>query len=83
MLILTRKLGEGIRVGDDVLIKVVEVRGTQVRLGIVAPRSVTVHREEVFQMIRKQNELAAQTAPATLEGVAALWKSSPTAKSGN
>lgn len=76
MLILTRKLGEGIRVGDDVVVKIVEIRGGQVRLGIEAPRAVPVHREEVFQMIRRQNEMAAQLAPSTLESVTALWRRS-------
>lgn len=72
MLILTRKLGEGIRIGDDTVIKVVEIRGGQVRLGITAPRVVPVHREEVYQMIRQQNELAAQSAPGSLDGVLSL-----------
>jgi carbon storage regulator len=73
MLILTRKLGEGIRISDEVVIKVVEIRGGQVRLGIDAPRQIPVHREEIYQMIRRQNEMAAQTAPVTLEGLSALW----------
>ena len=74
MLILTRKLGEGIRIGDEVVIKVVEIRGGQVRLGIAAPRVVPVHREEVYEMIRQQNEMAAQTAPVTLDSIATLWQ---------
>ena len=74
MLILTRKLGEGIRIGDDVILKIVEIRGGQVRLGIAAPKAVPVHREEVYEMIRRQNEQAAQTAPKTLEGITSLWK---------
>lgn len=74
MLILTRKLGEGIRVNDDVSIKIVDIRGGQVRLGIDAPRSVPVHREEVYEMIRRQNELAAACAPESLEGLAAMWR---------
>ena len=73
MLILTRKLGEGVRIGDDVVVKIVEIRGSQVRLGIAAPRPIPVHREEVYQMIRRQNELAAKSAPKSLEGIASLW----------
>ncbi|MBN1477943.1 carbon storage regulator CsrA [Candidatus Sumerlaeota bacterium] len=74
MLILTRKLGEGIRINDDVVVKVVDIRGNQVRLGIAAPRSVPVHREEVHEMITQQNAMAAETAPADLDGVAVLWQ---------
>jgi carbon storage regulator len=74
MLILTRKLGEGIRIGDEVVVRLVEIRGGQVRLGIEAPRAVPVHREEVYQMIRTQNEMAAQSAPTSLEGITDLWR---------
>ena len=51
MLILTRKEGELIAIGDDILIKVVAVQGSQVRIGISAPRELEVHREEVWQRI--------------------------------
>jgi carbon storage regulator len=74
MLILTRKLGEGIRINEDIVVKVVDIRGNQVRLGIAAPRSVPVHREEVHEMIAQQNEMAAKSAPENLESVAVLWK---------
>jgi carbon storage regulator len=55
MLILTRKLGETIRIGDDIAVTVLSVHGTQVRLGIAAPRDVAVEREEIAK--RKQAEL--------------------------
>jgi carbon storage regulator len=58
MLVLTRRRGEAIVVGDDVKIVVLEVNGDQVRLGVEAPRTVTVHREEVYQEILAQNERA-------------------------
>ena len=51
MLILTRREGEIIAIGNDVTVKVIEVDGSQVRLGISAPRNVEVHREEVWQRI--------------------------------
>lgn len=54
MLILTRRVGETIRIGEDIEIKVMTVNGSQVRLGIAAPRNVTVDREEIFE--RKQAE---------------------------
>ncbi len=63
MLVLTRKPDQSIMIGADIEITVLEVRGEQVRIGIRAPRSVTVHRKEVFDQIRQEN-LNALTAPA-------------------
>ncbi len=51
MLILTRRVGETVRIGDDVSITVLGVKGNQVRVGIDAPREVAVHREEIYQRI--------------------------------
>lgn len=65
MLVLTRKPGESIVVGNDITITVVEVRGDQVRIGIAAPRSVQVHREEVFRQIVHENTSAAAAAQRT------------------
>ncbi len=56
MLILTRRIGETLMVGDDVTITVLGVRGNQVRIGVNAPRRVAVHREEIYQRIRKEEE---------------------------
>lgn len=55
MLVLTRKLGENIRIGDDVKITVLEVRSGQVKLGIEAPPHVKVHREEIYARIQEEN----------------------------
>jgi len=52
MLILTRRLGESVKVGDEVTVTVLGVKGVQVRLGFAAPRDVAVHREEVYQRLR-------------------------------
>lgn len=74
MLILTRKSGETIRIGDDISISVMEIRGNQVRLGITAPRDVVVHRQEVYETIQQQNREAATARAsdkATLQG---LWQ---------
>lgn len=60
MLILTRKLGESIRIGDNIRITISDVKGKQIRIGIEAPDDVTVHREEVYTMIQEHNELAAK-----------------------
>ena len=54
MLILTRRSGEAVIVGDNVRIAVLDIRGNQVRLGVEAPREVTVHREEVYQRIAEE-----------------------------
>ncbi|OGT06236.1 MAG: carbon storage regulator [Gammaproteobacteria bacterium GWE2_37_16] len=62
MLILTRKIGESIIIGDDVVINVLGVRGLQVRLGIEAPRDVSVHREEVYQRILREREMGVDGA---------------------
>jgi carbon storage regulator len=58
MLVLTRRANQSIVVGNDVVVTVLEVRGDQVRIGIKAPRHVTVHREEVFAEIQKANREA-------------------------
>ena len=59
MLVLTRKTGESIVVGNEVVVTVLEVRGDQVRIGIKAPRSIQVHREEVYREIEQTNASAA------------------------
>lgn len=56
MLILTRKIGESLMVGDDVTISVLGVKGNQVRIGIDAPKHVQVHREEIYNRIQNEKE---------------------------
>jgi carbon storage regulator len=58
MLIITRKPGEKIMLGDDVTIEVLEVSGSSVRLGIAAPRSVPVYREEIWEAVREERATA-------------------------
>ena len=58
MLILTRKLGESVTIGDDIKITILGVRGRQVRLGIIAPQKVTIHREEIYFKIQEENKKA-------------------------
>ncbi len=60
MLVLTRRTGEQIRIGDDVTVRVLEIRRGQVRLSIDAPRSVAVHREEIYAQVQRENRLAAE-----------------------
>jgi len=54
MLILTRRIGETLMVGDDVTVTVLGVKGNQVRLGVNAPKDVAVHREEIYQRIQRE-----------------------------
>ena len=72
MLVLTRKSGEGIRLGDEIKVVVLEVKENQVKLGIEAPHEVPVHREEIYLKIQEDNiraaELPADIA-ATLKGI--------------
>lgn len=66
MLIITRRPGEKIMVGDDIVIHVMEIVGNSVRVGIEAPRSVPVYREEIWNAVRDENRAAADTAPDAL-----------------
>lgn len=72
MLTLTRSVGETIRIGDDIEVHVVEVRGGTVRLGFKAPREVTIHREEVYRQIAEANHLAAEVTADALAALAAF-----------
>ncbi|MCH7884173.1 MAG: carbon storage regulator CsrA [Planctomycetes bacterium] len=60
MLVLSRQRDETIMIGDDVQITVVDIRGDKVRLGITAPRHIQVHRKEVYDAIKRENEQAAK-----------------------
>ena len=55
MLVLTRRPGESIVVGEDIVVTVIEIKGGQVRIGIDAPRSVEVYREEIYEQVRQEN----------------------------
>jgi carbon storage regulator len=66
MLILARRIGESIMIGDQVEISVVDIKGDQVKLGIKAPSQVKVYRREVYAAIQEENRAAAAAAPGTL-----------------
>lgn len=77
MLILSRKVNERIVIGDDIEVSVVEIRGDQVKLGIVAPQNVTVHRREVFDQIQEENRAAALGTAADLSELSGLFPADP------
>jgi carbon storage regulator len=64
MLILTRRVGETVMIGNDVTVTVLGVKGNQVRVGVNAPRDVAVHREEIFERIKREEEGAGGTTAA-------------------
>jgi carbon storage regulator len=71
MLILTRRVGETLMIGDEVTVTVLGVKGNQVRIGVNAPRDVSVHREEIYERIkREQAEQSAGHGTAEAQGVA-------------
>lgn len=63
MLVLTRKVNQSIIIGDEVEVVVLEVRGEQVRIGIKAPKTVGVHRKEIYDQIKDENVLASDISP--------------------
>lgn len=73
MLVLTRRIGERIRIGDDVTVQVLEVRGGQVRLGLAAPAEIRIFREEIYRAIETQNRSARLPDPESLTGAAQAW----------
>ncbi len=69
MLILTRKSGESINIGDNIKVTIVEVRGRQVRVGIEAPPGLVIHREEIYAKIMEENRLAAKLNSMSFEKI--------------
>lgn len=78
MLVLTRKRDESIIIGDNIRIVVVDVRGDQVKLGIDAPRSISVHREEVYLEIQEENRRAALQGARGIEALDVLLRRTQT-----
>lgn len=74
MLVLTRKLGECIAIDDHIKIRVVQIKGKQVRLGIEAPKDTKIHREEVYLAIHDQNKESASTSSEKTRSVGRLLK---------
>ena len=82
MLILTRKLGENIRIGDKIKITILEIKGGQVKLGIEAPPHVAVHREEIYERIQEENRRASGVSPRVLREVAGALRAAKRARRG-
>lgn len=77
MLVLTRKIGESIRIGDSITVKIVDLDGRHVKLGIEAPRNVSVNREEIYERIQQENLAASVTKEQCVGDIAnALRKKS-------
>ena len=74
MLVLTRKVGESINIGNNIKVTIINMDGGQVRLGIEAPRDVIVHREEIYIKILEENRKAAKTSTLDLKTIANNWK---------
>lgn len=74
MLILTRKLGEVIAVGDDIKIVILDIKGRQVRLGVEAPRHTKVYREEIYQVITEQNKESTKSHSIQIDDILANFK---------
>jgi carbon storage regulator len=74
MLILARRIGESIMIGDQVEISVVDIKGDQVKLGIKAPAQVKVYRREVYAAIQEENRAAASAAPQSLPKIEGLMQ---------
>ena len=74
MLVLTRKSAEKITIGDDVIVNILEIKGSHVKLGVEAPRGVPVHRGEVYDRIQEQNILAAGVEASDFAAAERLWK---------
>lgn len=73
MLVLTRKVGEQINIGDEIVVRVIEVNRGNVKIGIDAPASVSIYRQEVYEKIQEQNVQASRGIMTDLESVADLF----------
>jgi carbon storage regulator len=74
MLVLTRKLGERITIGDDITISLLEIKGSQVKLGIEAPKSISIHRQEVYERIREENLRSSEVSASDLSNATSLLR---------
>jgi len=76
MLVLARRLNESIMIGDDIEVVVIDIKGDQVKLGIKAPRKITVHRKEIYQEIKQENiaAMGSEFDPKKLRDLSDIFK---------
>lgn len=74
MLVLTRKSGERIRIGDDIVISILEVGKGVVRVGVDAPKRVPIYRHEVYERLQEENLMASQGIFTEIENAAKIWQ---------
>src|SRR4051812_48618246 len=77
MLVLTRLRDQAIMIGDDVEVRIIDIRGEKVRVGVIAPREVSVHRKEIYEVIRRENQAAATVTPADIPPASAFVPPAP------
>jgi len=69
MLVLTRRVGDSIRIGDEVVITVLEIKGGQVQVGVSAPKGIRILRGEIYERVRQENVRSAGSSPADFERI--------------
>lgn len=74
MLVLTRRAGESIHLGDDIVITILSLKGKQVKIGLAVPEDMPVYRDEVYRRVQEQNRLAIQSLEQDVIKVTELWK---------
>ncbi len=74
MLILTRRSGESLYLGDNIKVTVLSIQGKQIKLGLDVPREMTVYREEIYKRVQEQNKLALESKDDDLMQVTTLWQ---------
>ncbi len=82
MLVLTRKPGQTITIGDDIKVTIMEIKGGQVKLGVEAPKNIAVYREEVYLKVQQENVIAAQAGVPDLKRIQEAWLKQKTKKGG-
>jgi len=69
MLVLTRKAGQSLIIGDNITVRILEIKGDSIKIGIEAPREILIHREEVYEAIKKENQAAANVGKDVLSSL--------------
>mgnify|MGYP000856167727 FL=1 len=77
MLVLTRKVDQSIMIGDHIRVVIVDIRGDQVKVGIEAPKDISVHRQEVYQEIQEENRRAVLSKAFNVQDLTRVLKQSP------